>query len=177
MAWPIRKSKDVVNNTAMDVYAVLLDRVCEPVFYADYDVPDTLDGRFDLLTLHVFLVMNHLLSENHPQAQDFNQQLFDVMFANMDQTLRQRGIGDMGIPKHMRRMMLAFNGRVHTYSEVIEDECRLKEAVIRNIYAEKPVDDGKLVPFLVYIRGLRNALDSQASEEIIQGRISLCAVE
>lgn len=129
------KKQRPYEDAARGVYGVILTHVRLPVFYERYGVPDTLDGRFDLLCLHIFLVMKRV--QDAPSVQGgaaFNQALFDVFFADMDQMLREMGVGDMGIPKRMRRMMTAFNGRMHVYAEALEDKKALQESLTRNLF-------------------------------------------
>ncbi len=127
------KRKNPYEQAAKAVYAQLLEKTRAEVFYEDYGVPDTFDGRFDMLLLHVFLVVDRMKNEGR-ESRDFNQALFDAMFADMDQTLRERGIGDMGVPKHQRRMMKAFNGRMHAYSAAAGNDKLMTEALMRNLY-------------------------------------------
>ena len=78
-----------------DVYANVLVCVRQPKFYEEYGVPDTFDGRFDLMVLLIFLIFQRMLEEGRDEALHFNQALFDVCFEDMDQTLREMGIGDI----------------------------------------------------------------------------------
>ena len=92
-----------------------------------------------MLLLHIYLVLQVMIDEGHEDAEAFNQALFDETFRDMDQTLREMGIGDMGIPKHMRKMMRAFNGRMHAYSAGMKDG-DFKGALAKNLYGtvQKP---------------------------------------
>ena len=108
------------NKEAELCYALCLSQARDPVFYTDMSVPDTFDGRFEILLLHVFILMRVA----GDMETDFNQSLFDVFFKDMDQTLREMGIGDMGIAKRMRKMMKGFNGRVHAYRHDLEQGIR-----------------------------------------------------
>lgn len=82
-------------ESAHSLYLRVVAQARQPAFYADFGVPDTVDGRFDLVVLHVFLVL-HRLKQDHPQASDLAQALFDTLFQDMDQSLRELGAGDMG---------------------------------------------------------------------------------
>ncbi|MBI1301597.1 MAG: ubiquinol-cytochrome C chaperone family protein [Alphaproteobacteria bacterium] len=116
------------------LYARVLENVRTPFFYEKCKVADTFDGRFDLLLLHSFLILNKLVDQ--PYGETLSQAYFDTLFRDMDQTLREMGIGDMGIPKHMKKMMTAFNGRMHSYRNAISldgDEI-LKVTLRRNLY-------------------------------------------
>ena len=91
------KSKNPYEQAIHSVYSKALENTRKKSFYTEYGVPDTFDGRFDLLLLHIFLVFNRMLKESAVKAEDFNQALFDETFKDMDQTLREMGIGDMGV--------------------------------------------------------------------------------
>ena len=127
------KKKNPHQAAAKAVYGQMLEKTRARVFYSEYGVPDTFAGRFDLLLLHAFIVINRLIGEGR-EGLDFNQAMFDAIFADMDQSLREIGIGDMGIPKRMRKMMKGFNGRMHSYTQALNDEAALTEALKRNLY-------------------------------------------
>jgi cytochrome b pre-mRNA-processing protein 3 len=154
---------------ARALYAAALARTRDPGFYTDYGVPDSFDGRFDLLLVHLFVVIDRMAGE--PEGgQDFNQALFDATFANMDQTLREMGIGDMGIPKHMRRMMVAFNGRMHAYSRAIETGF-FRTALANNLYGTAgEAEPARLELMEVYVRASIRALKGLSAADILAGR-------
>ena len=167
------KAKNTYEEKARSVYAVMLERVREQVFYTEYGVPDTFDGRFDLLVIHASLVMESLV-EQGDEGQQFNQALFDVMFADMDQALRQMGAGDMSVPKHMRRMMKGFNGRVQAYAEA-ETSKELQEALIRNLYGTvKDPEAGYVNMIIEYIQSCRESIRRQ---QIMSGTISFVSFQ
>jgi cytochrome b pre-mRNA-processing protein 3 len=114
-----------------------------PVFYSDLGVPDTVDGRFDMIALHVFILMHRLKTQGEPKL---CQALFDRMFKMMDPMLREMGVGDLSVPKHMKRMMNGFNGRMRAYSAALEAENNeaMIEALNRNIYASGDGQDNLL---------------------------------
>jgi cytochrome b pre-mRNA-processing protein 3 len=164
------KKKNPSEQDAAPAYAAVLMQVRRPQFYAQFSVPDTFDGRFDLMLVHLFLLIDRMIAEG-PAGLDFNQDLFDVTFADMDQTLRERGIGDMGMPKHMRRMMKAFNGRMHAYDIAIKGTAAMEEVLARNLFGtiENPPAHG-LAAMAAYIRDSRDALRTQSFENIKAGR-------
>lgn len=119
---------------AEKLYSGLVAQARTPVFYAEWGVPDTLDGRFDMVLMHVFAVMQHLRKQGKAGAKRA-QALYDVMFVDMDRSVREMGIGDLSVKRHMRRMMTAFNGRMDAYLKGVENPAILGEAIRRNIYA------------------------------------------
>lgn len=161
------KTQNSADHPARYLYGTLLAHIRQPGFYQNFEVPDTFNGRFDLLLAHVFLVMNAA-----PEAKDFNQELFDIMFADMDQTIRERGIGDMGVPKHMKRMMKAFNGRMHAYHDSFADEAALKETLKRNIYGTVDVSPASLEKMTRYMKAAAEMLERHTSA-LLDGRAEL----
>jgi cytochrome b pre-mRNA-processing protein 3 len=101
-----------------------------PVFYEKLGVPDTIDGRFDLLVLHAWLVLDRLAQQN---ADALSQSLVDGLFVQFDEALREQGAGDMGMGRRMTKMADAFYGRLKAYREAA-DEKALAEAIVRNLY-------------------------------------------
>ncbi|HCQ71340.1 MAG TPA: ubiquinol-cytochrome C reductase [Rhodospirillaceae bacterium] len=139
----ILKTKKPYEQEAKALYAQCLSTVRRPWFYTDCGLPDTMEARFVLLLLHVFLLIDRNLSDaKTADSEALNQALFDIMFKDMDQTLREMGIGDMGVPKRMRKMMTGFNGRMHAYHDAIDtldnanDSAPLRAVIKRNIYAD-----------------------------------------
>ncbi|MAZ01575.1 MAG: hypothetical protein CMN56_00380 [Sneathiella sp.] len=126
--YPKRRSRRVVfaklfrrnpqEAAATALYAEIVRQSREPAFYEAAAVPDTVDGRFEMISLHAFLVMRHLKGQGDA-AQKLSQTLFDQMFADMDQSLREIGIGDLSIGKHIKKMAKAFYGRVAAYEAAL----------------------------------------------------------
>jgi cytochrome b pre-mRNA-processing protein 3 len=165
------KKQNPYAQAAKDAYARLLQQARQATFYSDYGVPDSFDGRFDLLVLHVFLLVNRAQKDG-AAGKDFNQALFDATFADMDQTLREMGIGDMGVPKHMRRMMRGFNGRVHAYANALENDAALGEALARKLYGTAiGTDAGKIEKMKTYVRARAAALETATFDDILNGKI------
>lgn len=165
------RKQNLYGQAATAAYQAIMAQVGRPEFYARYGIPDTFDGRFDLMVLHLFLVMDPLTARGAAER-DFNQALFDAAFANMDQTLREMGIGDMGVPKHMRRMMKAFNGRVHAYHQAFAaaTDDALESALRRNVYAVSDQAAVAGLPALMaYIRRCRAMLTDP--QTILQGAV------
>ncbi|MBI1328166.1 MAG: ubiquinol-cytochrome C chaperone family protein [Alphaproteobacteria bacterium] len=120
---------------ARAAYVNLVKEARNPRFYTDSHVPDTEDGRFDMVLLHVAIETWGLLQRNPPEKLKA-QALFDALFLDMDMALRQIGVGDLGIPHHMRRMFKLYKGRCYAYAEALTQNNRalLTEVITRNIY-------------------------------------------
>lgn len=122
------KKKRETKARAKKLYASAVEQARLAVFYEQYGVPDSFDGRFEMLCLHMFVILREIKEDK-----GLAQALFDEMFVNMDQTIREIGVGDVGVPKHMQRMMKGFNGRMLAYEAGLS-EGSLEEALERNIY-------------------------------------------
>ena len=133
------KNRKLRKTRARVLYDEIVAAARQPVFYEDLSVPDSVDGRFELISLHTYIMIHRI---NVKGDKKLSQTLFDVFFKNMERSLREMGIGDLGVPKHMKRMMQGFNGRCRNYEGAFEDKALLKEALIRNVYGtvESPHD-------------------------------------
>ncbi len=162
------KRRKASKTAAHSLYLTAVRQARSPAFYSDYGVADTFDGRFDMLCLHVALIMNRL--EEVSGAQRLRQALFDRMFRDMDYTLREMGVGDLAVPKHMKKMMKAYNGRFQVYRAALKtgDGDALEQALLRNAYREGQGHAGALC----YYAGQSHALLlGQDSAEILSGTI------
>ncbi len=154
------------------LYRRIVEQSRQPAFYADLGVPDTVNGRFDMITLHAFLVMNRLRRERTQAAAEFSQALFDEMFLDMDHNLREMGVPDTGIARRIRRMSEAFYGRVAAYRQALDenDEAALKDAFRRNIF-EGEADPVALEALATYVHATEDRLAAQPYRELAEGRV------
>jgi len=154
---------------AASVYEAARSHIRAPVFYDALGVEDSFEGRFDLLLVHIFLIYRAA----GPQS-DFSQRLFDILFADMERALRELGAGDMGIHKHMKRMMLAHNGRMNAYEQAMESGRAeaLREALARNLYGENTKAAPESIDAMAsYMHECAQDLSAQGREAILQGHI------
>ena len=149
------------------LYAAIVAAARQPKFYADWKVPDTLDGRFDMMVLHMFLTLDRLRHFG-TDSEVLRQALTDRFFAAMDAALREVGVGDISVGKKVRKMAEAFFGRVAAYTAGIEKgEAGLSDALKRNIYVEV---DGRCADDLAqWTLRAQAALAAQGLEDISRG--------
>lgn len=144
----------------------------QKVFYEELGVPDTLDGRFEMISLHMFAVLHRLKNEN--QCETFSQQLFDLFFADMDQCLREMGVGDTGIGTRIKQMAQGFYGRLKSYEESVALEELLLDALRRNVYGTVlTVDQGHLRGIEKYLTKTMNCLEKSDIEDVVSGQIGI----
>ena len=149
-------------------YEAIVAAARHPVFYADWGVPDTVDGRFDMIALHTFLVLDRLKGEQEA----FRQALVDEFFADMDRSLREMGVGDISVGKKVRKMAEAFYGRLTAYDQAVESgEGALVAAISRNIFTDHPDSPGAGL-LAGHVMAARADLAAQESGAIAAGQVS-----
>ena len=143
-----------------DLYGAIVAQAREPAFYSAYGVPDTVEGRFDLIVLHLVLVLAQIGQEAGEQAlpsdgaaRAIGQRLFDTFCRDLDDNLREMGVGDLAVPKKMRSFAEAFYGRQAAYLTALAaaDQRELENALARNIFDETRAGEGA-VRLAAYVR-------------------------
>jgi cytochrome b pre-mRNA-processing protein 3 len=129
-------------RAGFQLYGAAVAAARDPWFFGGLGAPDSLDGRFDLVGLHVALLIRRLRTDPDKRGAALAQAVFDAMFADMDLNLREMGVGDMVVGKRMRRMWEAFHGRAHAYEAALDagDGAALAEALQRNVWRAEPGD-------------------------------------
>jgi cytochrome b pre-mRNA-processing protein 3 len=162
--------------TAHRLYVVLAAQSRQPAFYSNGGVPDNLDGRFDMLALHMFLVLRRLSRHQGSGASaSLAQQLFDVMFGDMDQSLREMGVGDLTVGKRIRAMSEAFYGRVEAYEaglQATDGNATLMSALERNLYRGNPPGQPVLAGMAAYMRATAALLEGQSADDFLAGKLT-----
>lgn len=141
----------------------LAARARDPFFFRVLNVPDTVDGRFDMVALHGWLVLERLKQARMDEAA---QAFTDYLFVGFDEALREQGTGDMGMGRRMKAFANAFFGRLHAYSGA-PDEAALGEALAKNIWRGKAAGNRGQV-LARYVASAREAL---AAADIQAGRL------
>lgn len=165
------KSRKQIHPAAKMLYLLAMEQSRTPVLYTDYGVPDTMDGRFDCLLLHIYIIFHRI--KGLDEYKRLSQDMFDYCFADMDQSLREAGIGDMGVPKRMKKMMLAFNGRMHVYDEAVRgsDDSALGQAILRNVYNGADDMAGQSKALAAYVLQQILALADQGDDAVMGGKL------
>lgn len=125
-------------TTIKALYGAIVAQARLPVFYRDYGVPDTVNGRFDMIVLHLALLLDRMEAGSEPMRTQ-GQAVFDLFCREMDGHFREIGISDLKVPKEMKQVGQAFYGRRSVYREALAapDNRTLAEAITRNIYTEE----------------------------------------
>lgn len=161
-----------VRAAAERAYRWVVEQARNPMFFEEFSVPDTLDGRFELICLHAFLYLHRLKSEQ-PQSAMVSQTFFDAMFADMDRGLREMGTGDLSVGRHVKRMAQGFYGRIRAYQDGLArgDDAALSAALARNLFGTIGESAGSLAAMVDYTRSAAAHLADQSAVELIDGYV------
>ncbi len=161
--------ESVARRAATGLYGTAVDQARSPFFYTDHAVPDTVDGRFDMIALHVFLLMRRLKAGDDGAA-EVAQALYDVMFDDMDRSLREMGAGDLGVGRRVKSMAQAFSGRLAAYDAGLDGaDDELRAALARNVFRGAQAPDEALAALARYLRTQAASLDAQPIKAVIGG--------
>jgi cytochrome b pre-mRNA-processing protein 3 len=140
------------------IYGVIVAQSRQPAFYLGVGVPDTIEGRFDLLVMHLWLVLRRLRAVEATQTA---QHLFDHFCSDIDANLREMGVGDLTVPKRMKSVGEAFYGRVNAYDAAWDDAsgAALRVALARNVM-NRPTEPAAAAALAAYARRAASYLDS-----------------
>lgn len=152
------------------LYGAIVAQARQPAFYAEYGVPDTMDGRFDMIVLHVALFFRRVRGEAD-SVRELGQGVFDRFCADMEHNFRELGLSDVAIPKEMRRVGEAYYGRAAAYDRALAaEEASLVEALARNVFAG--AGNADTVRLAAYVRAAADALARQDSAAIMDGAVA-----
>jgi len=163
------------DRTPHRVYGALVAQARLPVFYADLGVPDTAEGRYDMIVLHAFLLFERL--KRSDEERQFAQDVFDAMFTDLDRSLREMGVGDLAVPKKIKRMAQDFYGRVGAYDAACKEGslAMMTDAVARNLYDGGAAPAGHAAAIAHYAFAARDHLAGLSLAEIRGGELSFPA--
>jgi cytochrome b pre-mRNA-processing protein 3 len=160
-------------DTISTLYGTIVAQARLPCFYREYGVPDTVDGRFDLLVLHLAFVLDRLAED--AALRHLGQAIFDLFCKDMDHNLREMGVGDLSVPKEMQRIGAAFYGRAQVYRAALgaPGGDALAVALRRNIYGGTPLAPGAPVRLAAYMREAVRGVRAQPPDELLAGKLHL----
>lgn len=155
-------------DTIAAVYEVIVAQARLPVFYQAYGVPDTVVGRLEMILLHMVLFWRRLRAAD--ALRGLGQRVFDFFCSDMDGNLREMGVGDLGVPRHMRRIGEAFYGRAAAYEAALADadDDVLAECLRRNVFS----GTGDAHRLAAYTRAAARHLAQQSEKGFAQGCVS-----
>jgi cytochrome b pre-mRNA-processing protein 3 len=160
-----RKDRARLRSAGRELYSAAVRQARRPALYAQLGAPDSIEGRFELLTLHVILLVEALRNRGEePRAS--SQALFDAYISDLDGALREMGVGDLTVGKRMRALGGAFYGRAAAYREAfaaLPDACALEGVIGRTIMQE----GGNPAALAAYAMRCRDALAAHATPKLM----------
>lgn len=173
------RSRAETRATIERLYGAIVAQSRRAAFYTDFAVPDTLEGRFEMVLLHTILVC-HRLKDGDEAARELSQDIFDAFADDMDRTLREMGVGDLSVPKKMKKIGEAFYGRAAAYDAALAapDDAPLAAALGRNILeVDAAVGADHAQALAAYVRAAARALAETPFETLARGALDLPAPE
>ncbi|HEY7232173.1 MAG TPA: ubiquinol-cytochrome C chaperone family protein [Pseudolabrys sp.] len=160
-------------DTISTLYGTIVAHARLPCFYRDYEIADTVNGRFELLILHLAVILDRLMAD--PQLRDVGQGLFDHFCSDMDHNLREMGVGDLAVPRQMQRVGEAFYGRAQAYrgALALKTQEMLTEALERNVYGNGGSSRAAAARLAVYIVAVAAHLRDQPTTSLLAGKLDL----
>ena len=180
MLYLFSKKKRLAREKAIDLYNKVVRHSRSPVFFEGYAVPDTVEGRFEMITLHGGLLVTRLCQPDMgPDGKLLAQAFFDVMFFNLDWSIREMGVGDLGVPRRIKQMMTSFKGRAFAYDEALKaGPGEVSHALIRNLYSTVPRPPTEILSAMAtYVTECGNALKKQSLSDFWQGNVDFPHIE
>ncbi|MEE4211232.1 MAG: ubiquinol-cytochrome C chaperone family protein [Parvularcula sp.] len=160
--------RDGARRRAHELYVAIAEAARRPVFYTELEVPDTVEGRYEMLSLHMVLVLRRL-KDDPAETEIFSQLLFDVMFRDVDDTLREMGVGDLRVGKKVRSYAEAFFGRVLAYEKAFAGEESLEAALSRNVYETR--DHPRAADLARYVEAADRSLRAVDVNTMLSGEV------
>ena len=148
------------------LYDACVEQARSAKFYTDMSVPDTIDGRFEMIALHVGLLIRRLNDEGET-GRAVAQDVFDAMFRDFDSALRELAIGDASVGKNIKAMASAFYGRLKSYDEALasRDVKALGRALGRNVFAGEADAGAQLLAD--YTLQAQSQLQAQSGDDLM----------
>jgi cytochrome b pre-mRNA-processing protein 3 len=137
-------------------------------FYEKMGVPDTIEGRLEMIVLHLFLVLNRLKSEG---VEDLRQRLTDEFFTDMDHSLRELGVSDVTVGKKVRKIAESYYGRVTAYDRALSEGPKgLEDDLSRNIYPDGAPGNSATV-MTAFVAAAVDSLGQVPLEQILRSEL------
>lgn len=170
MIWSLLKRKKSNQALVTRQYETITAAARSPVFYEEMGAPDTVIGRFEMITLHLVLYLRRTASSG-PAVQGLAQEVLEAFFEDVDHSIRELGIGDTGVPKRMKKFARMFYGRANSYGDALEaaDQAALAEALSRNIHPDAGAAAPSMQALAEWMMRAATALERAGEDTLASG--------
>jgi len=160
------------------IYALIVKHSRNPVFFDQYGVADTIEGRLDLLMLHAFLMFQRYKTDD-PLFRDLSQSVYDVMIKDIDLSMREQGIGDTGVSIRIKKITESLHGRINIYQQGLKDGLEsptLKDALRRNLFHKMNPTERNLGQICQYMHDCAYQLSNLNTDQLQQGAVEFADI-
>lgn len=171
LAW--LRQRETLRRTARSLYGSIVTQARSPVFFADWGVPDTPEGRFEAIALHLVLVLRRLAAEGQP-GQALGRALTEAFVVDLDDTLREMTVGDLAVPKQVKHAVAVLHDRYGTYGAALDSPGpgSLHSAVQARFGELRGAQALDVAAISAYIREASGALTRQTGVEVLGGQLA-----
>ncbi len=173
---PFRTPPERVAGHAL--YTAVIGAARDPKVFTSWSVPDTPEGRFEMLALTTFLLLKRLKTDD--ANKEVAQAVFDIMFEDLDSNLRELGVGDVGVSKKIKKMAEGFYGRISAYQSGLEngsDDAGLIAALLKYVYRDQPPDESAVASLAAFTRRQDAHLARQSDKTLRSGQVTFLGAD
>lgn len=171
--WRSEVARRERETAARSLYGAIVEKSRTTAFFATLGIPDTTEGRFEVVALHAALVMRRLKTEGE-LGRALSQELFDLMFQDVDASLRELGVGDMSIGRYVKRFARQFYARIEIIEQTLEsdDRARLAPFLASNVWrGGAPPSPEALDRLIDYLQALAAGFGDLPGAALLQGDV------
>ena len=161
-----------LKNTAHEIYGSIVAQSRKPVFYATWNIPDTIEGRFEVLVMHMALFI-HRMDQIGPDGASFGQLVAEAFIDDLDGSFREMGVGDLAVPKRMKAASEAYLGRLLTYNGALKNKNRaeLVIGISRNMINDENRETAQVDALADYMLRSSDRLGTQELDQVLSGQL------
>lgn len=162
----LAKRADVARK-AGNLYGAVVAQARQPSFYAGFDIPDTLEGRYEMIVLHLFLVLERL-RQAAPDDTNLSRVLIERFVTDMDDCMREIGVGDFTVPKRVKKAAAVLYKRADAYRDALEAGSDALDAAFQEMFRELPAEAIRTRELSQYVSAATEALNRQDLQQIVR---------
>lgn len=159
-------------TSPQQLYGTVMTQARLPEFFTDFGIPDTVMGRFDVLSLHIYLLARRFREEGSPIAMDLSQEVFDLYVSDVERALRELGIGDTSVPKKKKKMIRSFYGQIDDFDEAINTNDAKEIAAKAEVRYLSETENPNPKILTSYILKTEDHLKEQPMKALLSGNVS-----
>lgn len=163
------RSRSSTGRTASSLYGSIVAQARQPAFFEFAGVPDTMEGRFGMIGVHMFLALERLRAEGDA-GQELGRGLLECFMTDIDDSLREIGISDLGVPRRVKKAAAALHEQLDDYRAAASDRSALERHLAHHVFLDRA--QSRPAPLVRYMDAARHALDGQAGADVLAGRIT-----